>query len=109
MERKTLTVPVRAVDNHGNSYEVVVFTGGNKPGTYFNPETRKCDLVMPETEWVLRITSTPGSWYVSTLLVVREPYTPLAIDYGQGWYCTNFDAVFDSALKTIFAEAAKTV
>lgn len=44
---------------------------------------------------VLRIHDTPGQWFLSTLFEKPsiDGQTDIAIDYGQGWYCINFDHV----------------
>lgn len=59
-----------------------------------------------EKRWVLRIEGTGASWYMSTLLGsdARRPTIPgarIAIDFGQGWYCENFDEVFAEAASRI--------
>jgi hypothetical protein len=65
---ETVTLKTAAQDNFGNSYPVTVFTGfGGK--------------------LVARVENTGGSWTVSTLMT--HTAARIAIDFGQGWYCTN--------------------
>ncbi|GMV18357.1 MAG: hypothetical protein AMXMBFR56_65810 [Polyangiaceae bacterium] len=74
------------------------------------------ELGMPEAlrekysyRWILRIEGTGASWYMSTLLHAdtdgrekpRLPGSIMSIDFGQGWYCENFDEVFAEALGLI--------
>lgn len=47
---------------------------------------------------VLVIDGTPGSWYVKTLI---DNFFPkgLAIDFGQGWVCTNINDIISELRK----------
>jgi len=101
MEKVTVKVPVKARDNHGHEYDVIVFRGGMSAGKSRNPETGKLEYT-ENREWVLRIDGTPGSWYMKTLL--ERPVTrssSMALDVGQGWTCLNFSEVLQAAVKTI--------
>lgn len=57
-----------------------------------------CDTM--GTKWVLKIGNTPGQWYVSTLLEDMDRKW-IAIDSGQGWSCTNINAIIQSVLAHI--------
>lgn len=52
-------------------------------------------------KWSLRIQGTPASWYMSTLLHGALYPRGITIDYGQNWYCTNFQEVLNEAQKLI--------
>lgn len=54
-------------------------------------------------EWVLRVDSTPGQWYMSTLQGTR-PFSSgyrvgdrMCIDWGQNWFVTGFAAALTEA------------
>jgi hypothetical protein len=79
MSTKTLTT--KATDNHGNSYDVTLTPQDNN-------------------DWVLRITGTPGSWYMTTL-EDGGPKDFIWIDFGGNWLCTNFAAVMDEAIEAL--------
>lgn len=52
---------------------------------------------------VLKIQNTPGSWFMSTLWEYQP--SQIAIDYGQGWMCTNIQDVLKEA-RTLFDASA---
>ena len=79
MEDK-IKVPVLAKDNRGFTYDVYL----------------KADSQGP----VLDIVRTPGKWYLKTLMEFSERQE-IALDSGQGWYCTNFREVLLKALEII--------
>lgn len=80
---KTLTLTTKATDNHGYSYEVVL-TETDHPG-------------FTKTDWVLKIQSTPGQWYLTTLEERPNRGPVISIDHGARWACTNFDAILAEA------------
>lgn len=79
----TTKLPVKAKDNHGHSYDVVInhdgFRGDKKP--------------------VLKIVGTPGSWYMYTLK--NHHGNTISIDYGQNWDCINFNEIYKAAMKQL--------
>lgn len=87
------TLKIKAKDNHGHEYgvELQMWTAPNRP---MSDSSRD--------KWILRILNTPGSWYMSTLLESHNHWQyGIAIDLGQGWYCTNFREVMDEAKQEI--------
>lgn len=69
-----MTLNVKATDNHGHEYGVTLRDGagfGRSP--------------------IVSIDGTPGKWFMSTLIAHRD--NRLSIDYGQGWYCTNWNEI----------------
>lgn len=54
---------------------------------------------------ILRIHDTPGQWFLGTLFEKPsvDGQTDIAIDYGQGWYCINFDHVM-AEVKALIAK-----
>ena len=82
-----IKLPVKAKDNHGYEYDVVITRHGldenYRPGAP-----------------ILMIKGTGGSWFFSDLM--ENPDRPtIAIDSGQGWRVVNFRAVMVSALSVI--------
>ena len=52
---------------------------------------------MAARDWILRIHGTPGSWYMTTLEENPRRHSSIALDFGQGWDCVNFDEILDEA------------
>jgi hypothetical protein len=99
----------RAVDNHGNKYEVYLYMTNLPSG--FGPTDKSDDKFRNDScyKWILRIKNTPGGWYMTTLLNfdrdhpvnqfdVRES---IAIDAGAKWDCVNFHDVLNEAKRLI--------
>lgn len=73
------SVPVLAYDNHGYSYPVVIL-----PSEYGDHSPELC------------MVGAPSGWLLSTLRegIAAGRYSDrIALDYGQGWFCINFDEV----------------
>lgn len=54
--------------------------------------------------WILKINKTSGRWYLNDLLkdATNGTWTPsdqIAIDFGQGWFCTNILDLLDEAAR----------
>lgn len=101
METKTLKV--KALDNHGHKYPVELRFERESCGL-----SRLPDGTMGKhrtNKWVLHITTTPGHWYMSTLLEEdrhgRTMGKVISIDFGQNWNCINFDEVMKEAKEQI--------
>jgi len=74
----------KAIDNHGNRYDVELQTRENdKP--------------------VLRILGTPGGWYLNGLQnkTLRDV---ISIDHGQGWDCINLQEILAEANEVDMAD-----
>lgn len=88
---KTKTLTTKATDNHGYSYTVIL------------TETARPDFT--KLDWVLKITTTPGSWYMTTLEERPTAGSIISIDFGAKWDCTNFDAILAEAQAILALEA----
>ena len=53
---------------------------------------------------VVKIETTPGSWFLSTLWEYKPPQ--IAIDHGQGWMCVNIQEILTEARTLVDASAA---
>jgi hypothetical protein len=83
-----IKLPVKAKDNHGYEYDVVI--------TRAHPDPSRIRSGAP----ILKIKGTPGSWYFEDLM--KDPSRQvIAIDMGQGWNVINFRAVMVSAMSVI--------
>lgn len=69
------TAPVKAKDNKGREYDVVL--------SYKNGKKH------------VKVVGTPGGWYLDSIMDVQGP---LAIDLGQGWGWMNVQEVIDSLM-----------
>jgi len=50
----------------------------------------------------LHIVGTPGCWLLITLMENGGHYpNGIAIDFGQNWFCTNFQAVLDAVVVSL--------
>jgi hypothetical protein len=103
--KKKLTT--KAKDNHGYEYDVYLYMN-NLPTGWVNPSLINDEEFHNEMcfKWVLRITGTPGGWYMSTLLggdkyATAHVGSTISIDFGQDWNCINFDEVLAEAKQLI--------
>jgi hypothetical protein len=78
-EAREIKLPVKAKDNHGHKYDVVIAYRNGKP--------------------ILNVKGTPGTWYIDTLKKHRGNI--LSIDSGQGWDLINFNEVFKAAINAL--------
>lgn len=93
----TKTLKTLAKDNHNHIYSVTLRFEELQAGQTRNPENGQW-WYAPCNKWVLVIEGTPGRWYISTLLENDQKFPDgIAIDFGQKWYCTNFQEVLNEA------------
>lgn len=97
MVRKALNT--FAVDNYGHRYAVYVDFEERNAWQTRDPETGKM-VHATCNKWVLKIQDTPGHWYMSDL-VCGSNSGMIYLDYGQGWYVTNFGDVLREAKELI--------
>jgi len=78
------------------TFKTKAISHGNKEDYTYNVHILKGDTKYPDKfgNFVLSIESTPGSWYVSTLMDSGSFYRNTAvIDGGQNWTVDNWDEV----------------
>jgi hypothetical protein len=100
MDPITKTLETKARDNHGYEYPVQLFLSMEPAGAFGSASGAQHLAAEFSNRWVLRIKGTPGSWYMSTLLE-RGVQSQIALDFGQGWMCTNFAEIMREAMDNI--------
>lgn len=80
LEDYQIKLKTKAEDDHGHIYQVTL---------------RKGD----EGAWCLDIETTPGKWYMKTLM--EQPLREKLSIYGDNWYCTNIAVVMREAMAAL--------
>lgn len=90
----TKTLKKKAKDNYGHEYNVVLRFEETCVGQTRHPETKEW-YHAPCNKWVLSIESTPGKWFMSSLLDYTN--VNIWIDAGQKWSCNNILGLIEEA------------
>jgi len=80
----------------------IIYTFKTKSISYVGNKTYEHDIYITEgkSSFILSISTTPGSWYVETLLEGDTTQPRLSIQ-GNDWYCDNWQDVMEELLEIL--------